>query len=367
MSNDGPKPRIDELFGRMVSLEASDLHLKSDSPPIFRIDGQLHHAKTAALNSAQIKYLLADWLSAEQLEGLRREGSIDLGYEFDGGRVRVALFMQRGQVSLAARLVKTVIPSLEELNLPPPLASIVDFNGGLVLACGITGTGKSTTLASLLEMMNRKHARHILTFEDPIEYTYNDQLCIINQREYHLDFFDWADAIKSGVRADPDVMMIGEMRDPETFRLALSASETGHLVFSTLHTSSVAATIARILEFFPPEEHRLIRHSLAFNLKVIICQMLVPSYRKEIGRVPAVEIMRMNPPIQKAIAEGKDGRIADLILEGEREGMQSWTTSYVNLIKDGFIEKKVAREFTPNKEALDLALKGIRVSTTTFD
>jgi len=367
MSKEGAKPRIDELFARMASLQASDLHLKGGSPPIFRIDGQLRRAKSGALSSSQVEALLTDWLGADRVKDLRRIGNLDLGHDFAGGRARVALFVQRGQISLAARLVKTTIPTLEELNLPPALARITEFNVGLVLICGITGAGKSTTLACLLEMINRKEGRHILTFEDPIEYLHHDELSIINQREYGLDFRQWVDAISAGVRADPDIMLIGEMRDQATFQLCLSAAETGHLVLSTLHTSSAPATIGRMLEFYPAAEHTLVREALGFNLKAVACQMLVPSFREGVGRAPAMEIMYVNAPIKKAIVEGKDAKIGDLILDGEKEGMQSWTTSFVNLIKADLVEKKIARQYAPNKDALDLALKGIRLSTSTLD
>ena len=367
MAKDEGKPRIDELFGRMVTLGASDLHLKSDSPPVFRVDGQLRRAKAGDLGADQIHALLTDWLGAERIRVLHERGMLDLGHQFEGGRVRVALFLQRGEITLVARLVKAKIPSLEDLYLPPALARVVELNWGLMLVCGITGSGKSTTLACLMDMMNRTQARHILTFEDPIEYLYSDNQCLINQREYALDFHAWPDAIKSGLRADPDVMLIGEMRDVDTFRLALAASETGHLVLSTLHTSSVAATIGRMLEFFPSGEHKLVREGLAFNLKGIVCQMLVQTLDKKIGRVPAMELMFVNAPIRKAIAEGRDGKIPELIADGEKEGMQSWTTSFLNLIDVGLVEKKVAREYAPNRDALELALKGIRLSSTTLD
>ena len=235
-----------------------------------------------------------------------------------------------------------------------------------MLACGITGAGKSTTLAALLDVINRKYACHVLTFEDPIEYVYSDRLSIINQREFGLDFFSWPDAIRAGVRADPDVMLIGEMRDDETFQLGLTASETGHLVLGTMHTSSAASTIGRILDLFPPDKHKLIRQSLAFSLKAIISQRLVPSFHPEIGRVPAVEVMWVNAPIRKAIEEGEDAKITEMITQGEEEGMQSWTKSFVDLIRADLIERKVAREHAPNRDALEMALKGISFRTTSL-
>jgi twitching motility protein PilT len=209
-------------------------------------------------------------------------------------------------------------------------------------------------------MINSNSARHILTFEDPIEFLHEDKNCVINQREYGLDFHDWPDAISTGVRSDPDVMLIGEMRDESTFQLGLTAAETGHLVFGTMHTSGAAATVGRILDLFPAERHTLIRQSLAFNLKAVVCQRLVPSFREDVGRVPAVELMKVTPPVRKAIEEGGEEKIGQLIQKGEEEGMQSWTTSFVGLVNQGLIERKIAREYAPNKDALEMALKGIR-------
>ena len=364
MVEENSRAHLDELFCRMPELGASDLHLKSGNPPMFRIEGQLRRAKSNPLSSEQIEKLVADWIGEKKVEKIHSEGSMDIGHEFEKGRVRVAVFLQRGRLSLVARLVESEIPELEELHLPPSLKKATDYNEGLVLVCGITGAGKSTTLACLLDMMNRNKARHILTFEDPIEFIYEDRQSVINQREYDLDSLNWADAIRTGVRSDPDVMLIGEMRDQETFQLCLTAAETGHLVLSTMHTSSAAGTVGRILDLFPPERHKLLRQSLAFNLKAIICQRLVPSFREEIGRVPAVEVMWVNAPIRKAIEEGEEGKIGELIREGEEEEMQSWTKSFVDLINADLVEKKVAREYAPNKDALEMAIKGISFSSS---
>ena len=365
-NNNNEIPRIDELFATMPKLGASDLHLKEGNPPVFRVDGELRRTKAKPLGREQITALVQEWMAPKQLEELERRGNVDVAHEFDGGRVRVAVFLQRGRMSLVARLVKSQIPSLANLHLPPQVGKIADLNDGLALVCGITGAGKSTTLASLLEMMNQKHACHIITFEDPIEFVYQDKQSIINQRECRIDFENWPDAIRAGVRADPDVMLIGEMRDQDTFQLALTAAETGHLVLGTLHTSSAGGTIGRILDLFPPERHKLIRQGLAFNLRGIMCQRLLPALDPKLGRVPAVEMMWVNPPVRKAIEEGEDSRIEDLVQVGESEGMQSWTTSFVSLIKAGFIDKKIAREFAPNKDALEMALKGISFSSSSL-
>lgn len=363
---DEAKPQIDELFERMVQFGASDLHLKADSPPLFRVDGRLRRSKSDPLSAEQVELLVREWVGEDRRDELYERGNLDLAHEFAGGRVRVAVFLQRGLISMVARLVKREIPTLEQLHLPASLERILDFNMGLVLVCGITGSGKSTTLASLLQLMNKRHARHILTFEDPIEFIYTDENCAINQREFAIDFFNWSDAIRAGVRADPDVMLVGEMRDEETFHLGLTASETGHLVLGTMHTASAAATMGRILDLFPAANHKIIRQSLAFNLKGIICQRLVPSFKPGVGRVPALEVMWTNPPILKAIEEGEDSRLTELIAQGEEEGMQSWTTSFVGLIEADLIERKVAREYAPNKDALDMALKGITLRTSTL-
>lgn len=358
--------RINELFSLMPKVEASDLHLKAGLPPMFRIDGQLRRAKKnplsdngPELSAEQLEELVKDWLGPEALAELKDEGSKDIGHEWEGGRVRVALFLQRGRISLVARLINESIPSLQELHLPETLKRVVDMGEGICLVCGVTGSGKSTTLACLLDEMNEQHAHHILTFEDPIEFIYDDRRSVINQREYGLDFHHWPEAIRTGVRSDPDVMLIGEMRDEETFQLGLTAAETGHLVFGTMHTSGAQETVGRILDLFPPDRHTLIRQMLAFNLKAIVCQRLIPSFREDIGRVPAVEIMWKNPSIAKAIEEGDDHTIGDLIQSGEEEGMQTWTSSLVQLVNDELVAKDVALEHAPNRDALKMALKGI--------
>ena len=249
-------------------------------------------------------------LTRDEAARLHERGSVDLGHDFEKGRVRVNCFMQRGSVSLAARLIVENIPSLENLHLPAVLARACDLQQGLMLVCGITGSGKSTTLASLLDMVNRQRRAHILTIEDPIEYLHHDAKSIVNQREIGLDVQDWADALRAAVREDPDMILVGEMRDQETFQAGLIAAETGHLVFGTLHTSSAAGTISRILDLFPPDKHKLIRESLGFNLKVVLCQKLIPTYREGLHVVPVVELMFVNPSIRKAIEEGQDNRIA---------------------------------------------------------
>jgi twitching motility protein PilT len=353
---------LDVLFNQMTELDASDLHLKPGNPPLYRVRGVLHRAKSEPLSAEQVESLVGELLGTDKMAELYERGSVDLGRDVKDGRVRINVFLQKGHVSLAARMLESRIPSLEELHLPESLERIVDMKQGLVLVCGITGSGKSTTLACLLQMINETYRYHILTIEDPIEYLHDDAKGIVNQREIGLDCTDWADALRAGVREDPDVILVGEMRDQETFQAGLIAAETGHLVFGTLHTSSAAGTVGRILDLFPTERHALIRQSLAFNLNSIICQKLIPSFREDIDVVPAVELMFMNASIQKAIESGEDSRITDLISVGTQEGMKTWTDSFVELIKNGYVEKKVAVQYAPNKDQLEMALRGIGVS-----
>jgi twitching motility protein PilT len=362
MLNADKPVKLDVLFNRMPDLQASDLHLKAGNPPIYRIRSILQRTRGEALNDRQIYSLVEEWLGKERMTELYEKGSLDLGHDFEKGRVRVNVFLQKGVVSLAARLVNENIPTLEQLHLPAALGRLADLEQGMVLVCGITGSGKTTTLACLIDVINRKQRCHILTIEDPIEYLHRDANSIINQREIGLDCHNWAEALRAAVREDPDVILVGEMRDHETFQAGLIAAETGHLVFGTLHTSSAASTIGRILDLFPPDKHGLIRQSLAFNLKAIICQKLIPSFREDVNVVPVVEFMVSNPSVSKAIEEGEDARIGDLIAVGKDEGMQTWTDSFVEMIRGGYVERRVALQFAPNKEALEMALKGISVA-----
>ncbi|MCD6416291.1 MAG: PilT/PilU family type 4a pilus ATPase [Planctomycetes bacterium] len=362
MAENPDRIRLDGFFNQMPVLSASDLHLKAGNPPLYRVEGLLHRAKSEPLTPEQIESLAHELLGPDGMADLREKGSVDLGRDIKGGRVRINVFLQKGHVGMAVRMLDADIPKLEDIHLPESLRRIVDFRQGLVLVCGITGSGKSTTLACILQMINERHRYHILTLEDPIEYLHTDAKSIINQREIGLDCRNWPDALRAAVREDPDVILVGEMRDTETFRAGLTAAETGHLVFGTLHTSSAAGTVARILDLFPTDRHTLIRQTLASNIQAIICQKLVPSYREDVHVVPAVELMFANPSIRKAIERGDDARIPDLIAVGQQEGMQGWTESFVKLIREGYVEKKIALEYAANKEALAMALRGIGVS-----
>jgi len=352
---------MDKLFASMDKFGASDLHLKVGSPPVLRIAKSLRTLDMPPLTGEQIRTLVFSILTPEQQEVFTQEHDLDLAYSLTGvGRFRVNIFMQRGSISLAARKVSMNIPTFEELGLPArPFKWITNQQQGLVIMAGPTGSGKSTTLASIIESINNSRKNHIVTIEDPIEYLYRDKKSIINQREVGIDVDSFKHALKFIVRQDPDVILVGEMRDAETFSTCLTAAETGHLVFGTLHSSSASQTIGRILDMFSADEQNQIRQGMHANLRAIVCQKLLPSIRPERDLVPAVEILLVNPSARKAIKDGEDNRIDDIIKGGKEDGMQDFNKSLLNLIQDGLINEEVGLTFSPNPEALRMNLKGI--------
>ena len=288
------EPKIEKLFKIMVRQNASDLHLKVEQPPVLRIGGALRSLKSDLLTDAQIQKLMYELLKPDQIATFEQIGSFDFSYEFEGGwRVRINIYKQRGHISVACRLVQSRIPTVEELHLPPSLVKIAEMPIGLVLVVGATGTGKSTTLAAMIQHINNTRRCHILTVEDPIEYSFKDNKSLVNQREIGIDVPDWLSALKYGMREDPNVILIGEMRDPETLQAGLTAAETGHLVFGTLHASNCYQAFSRMLEMFPVEKHPAIRQGLSANLAAIVAQMLLPSSREGIRMVPAVEVLHL--------------------------------------------------------------------------
>jgi twitching motility protein PilT len=274
----------------------------------------------------------------------------------------VNLFKQRGKLALVARRVNTKIPTFANLGLPDAIETLCHYDQGMVILAGVTGSGKSTTIASMLDYINGREALHILTLEDPIEFVFKDRMSIMNQREVYLDVSDWHMGLKHAVRQDPDIILVGEMRDQDTFEAGVHAAETGHVVFGTIHASSAASTISRILDLFPPTMHHAVRQSLAFNLKAVVAQKLVPSILPGVQRVPTNEIMIVNPTIRDLILKSKDEKLGDAIRIGELEGMQDFTFSLKQLVDLGKIDKATALEFAPNPEQLKMAFKGIKVS-----
>ena len=359
-ANDDSK-QIHKLFRFMAKYGASDLHLKVGTPPVLRIAGTLRNLELDPLTNAQVKRLLYDILSGEQVQSLEEVGDLDFAYTIDATtRVRVNAYHQRGNISLAARLVNATVPSFDDLHLPAQtMERICSFEQGFVIISGVTGSGKSTTLAAMIEYINATRRCHIVTIEDPIEYLYTDRRAIINQREVGLDVPSFSDAQRFVVRQDPDVILLGEMRDTETVQAGLSAAETGHLVFGTLHSATVSQTFSRILEFFEAGRQKQIRTSLQFNLRAIVAQKLLPSIRPGIARVPALEIMIVNPPIAKIIEEAQDDRILDAIKTSAEEGMVDFNRSLYNLIQGGYVDREVGLSAASNPQALEANLQGV--------
>lgn len=361
MTNDSVT--LDGLFKAAARHDASDLHIKVGKPPILRIAGSLRNLELEPFSKEDTESLVMPMLSEDQKKHLAKLGGVDFAYSAPGvGRFRVNVFRQRGSVSMAARRVLADVPGFEELHLPPVLSRIAEYRQGLVIVAGVTGSGKSTTLASILDHISETRRCHILTIEDPIEYLLSDKMAFINQREVGIDTPSFKAALKHMVREDPDVILIGEMRDEETFSAGLAASETGHLVLGTLHSSTVASTFSRILDFFPSAQHDQIRQSLVFNLRSIVCQRLLPSIKEGLSVVPATEVMLMTPIMQKLVKDSEDNKISDAIRSSSHEGMHNFTESIRSLIMNGFIELNVGLEATANPEALRMALKGIKLS-----
>jgi twitching motility protein PilT len=362
------EPEANKLFRMVMKHKGSDLHLKVGLPPAMRLGGVLRTMQLPVLKTADMERLMFPIMTPRQRQILEDTGGADFAHivEDEGveTRFRVNLFRARGRLSLVARRVNTSIPSFEGLGLPPILADIVTEDQGIIILAGVTGSGKSTTIASMLNYVNLNERCHVVTIEDPIEFTFTDDKCIINQREVGIDVIDWDTALKHAVRQDPDIILVGEMRDRDTFGAALHAAETGHLVFGTIHASSAPSTISRILDLFPVDMHAAMRQNLAFNLKCIIAQKLLPTtkeWNEKHGqsRVPLVEIMRMNPTVRKLILNEEDIKLAQAIRLGKEEGMVDFTESLRRLVVDEKVERATAFEVAPNPEMLRMALKGI--------
>jgi twitching motility protein PilT len=356
---------IDKLFRALVKLEGSDLHLKVDRPPTVRVKGTLKKLDRAPIEDEEMTRIILPIMDDRNRKILSDTGGADFSHqcEVEGvrWRFRVNVLTQMGHLGMVARRINNFIPDLEKLHLPSSLYEQCKHSQGMILLAGITGSGKSTTIASMLNYVNRHYSKHVLTLEDPIEFLFSEEKCLINQREIGQDVVDFSVAMKHAVREDPDVMLVGEMRDRETFETAIHAAETGHLVFGTIHASSAPSTIGRILDLFPSTMHRAIRSALAFNMKCIVAQKLLPSCMEGVSRVPTVEIMIFNSTIRKLLLEEKDEKLSDAIRIGIAEGMQDFTMSLKSLVELKKIDRPTAFEVAPNVEALKMALKGIEV------
>ena len=362
-----PGPReanpVDRFFDALGRFSGSDLHLKAGRPPMVRVRGIIQPLKHPPIDEAEMRDLLEPMFDDRRRSLLERDGGVDFSYlaNVNGTptRFRVNILTQQGALGLVARRINTSIPDFAGLNLPPIMQSLCEFDQGMILLAGVTGSGKSTTIASMLNWINQHYRKHILTLEDPIEFVFSDDKCLINQREIGQDVKDFEVGMKQAVREDPDIMLVGEMRDEETFSTGMHAAETGHLVFGTIHASSAPSAITRILELFTPEKHTSLRSSMALNMQAIVAQKLLPSCKEGVQRVPAVEILIFNPIIRKYVREGQDEKLADLIRHSGREGMQDFTMSLHTLVESDLVDRNVALDVAPNREALMMALRGI--------
>jgi twitching motility protein PilT len=313
---------ISELLTLAIQRGASDLHLSAGLPPLLRIDGDLQCLDFPVFDHATVLNLLQEIMTEKQCDEFSKQFEIDFAFHIpELTRVRVNVFNQQRGVAGVLRVIPNHVPDLEELNLPKTLQEITGLTNGLVLITGPTGSGKSTTLAAMVNAINQQQAKHIITIEDPIEFLHASKKCLINQREVQRDTLNFSAALRAALREDPDIILVGELRDLETIRLALTAAETGHLVFATLHTTSAPKTIHRIIDVFPGEEKLMIRALLAESLQAVVCQTLVKKING--GRVAALEILRATPAIRNLIREDKIAQIYSAMQTGAAQGMQT--------------------------------------------
>lgn len=348
---------LSKLLQIVIDKKASDLHLIPGYFPTIRVSGELYQLTTLTMISPEEgQNLLFSILNGEQRENLIANRELDLAYAFDSFRFRINMYYAQGTLCGSFRLIPNKIRTIEELSLPAYLKRAVDLRQGLVLMTGPTGEGKSTTLAAIINEINNKYARHIITVEDPIEYIYPKAKSIVSQRELHQDTHSWSLSLKSALREDPDVILVGEMRDFDTISLALTAAETGHLVFSTLHTNSAPESIDRIIDIFPPHQQSQVKNQLASSLKMIVTQRLLPR-QGSIDRVPAVEILINNSAISTTIREGKTYLINNILETSEGEGLMLFEKNLLTLYRAGMISKETAFSFALRPKELERFIK----------
>lgn len=351
------QPRIETLLDEVVKKKASDLHLQVGLPPMLRIDGALSGVTGAdILNEETIEALVFAILDEDQKQILLKDKEFDFSFAYgDLGRFRVNAFHERGNIAAALRLIPNEILTAEQLGLPAIVNKFADYPRGLVLVTGPTGSGKSTSLAALVGKINNEKAVHIITIEDPIEFTHRSIKSVVVQREVHYDTYSFSAALRSALREDPDVVLIGEMRDLETIASAITIAETGHLVFATLHTNSAAQSIDRMIDVFPPHQQPQIRAQLSNILMAIVSQRLIPAIGG--GRIAAAEILVATPAVRNIIREGKSHQLEAVIQTGAEFGMQSMDKQLVNLIHEGNITYDEARNFAVDLDELDRLMR----------
>lgn len=359
------KETIENLLAGMSKFGASDLHVKVGYPPHYRVAGHLRQVDLPAIKSTEdMTKMFRELVPAARSNEYEQKGDLDFSYlGSSGDRYRINIFRATGEMHAAVRRVESTIPSFESLQLPPTYENTISkTHAGLILISGVTGSGKSSTLAALLEYVNRNRSTHIITIEDPIEYVFKPKKSIISQREIGIDIPDYAEALRYMVRQDPDVILIGELRDKQTMVAAIQAAETGHLVMGSIHCSDAAQTFARILEFFSHDEHAFIRSSLANSLAAIMCQRLLPGIEKG-SRLPATEVLINNGTVRDKIRRGEDEDLPAIIAGSVEEGMRNFTHSLAELIEQERVYYDVAMEYAPSREALASEVKGIKTST----
>lgn len=352
------QPRIEVLLEEVVKRKASDLHLQVGLAPMLRIDGKLAPISGAdVLTDEAVEALIFAILDEDQKQILLKDKEFDFSFAFgELGRFRVNAFHERGNLAAALRLIPNEILAIEQLNMPAILNKFTEYPRGLVLVTGPTGSGKSTTLASMINKINNERSEHIITIEDPIEYTHRSKKSVVVQREVHYDTYSFSAALRSALREDPDVVLIGEMRDLETIASAITIAETGHLVFATLHTNSAAQSIDRMIDVFPPHQQPQIRSQLANILAAICSQRLIPGIGG--GRVAAAEILVATPAVRNIIREGKTHQLEAVIQTGAEFGMQSMDKTLVSMVRNGQISYDEARNFAVDVDELDRLMRG---------
>ena len=350
--------RIEMLLQEVINQKASDLHLQVGLQPMIRVDGALGPiANTPVLDAEHVERLVFGILDQDQQQILLKDKEFDFSFAFgDLGRFRVNAFHERGNIAAALRLIPNQIPTIAELGLPAIVEQFADYHQGLVLVTGPTGSGKSTTLAALLDKINRERAEHIITIEDPIEFTHKSKKSVVVQREVHYDTYSFNAALRSALREDPDVVLIGEMRDLETISAAITIAETGHLVFATLHTNSASQSIDRMVNVFPPHQQPQIKAQLSNILQVVMAQRLVPAIGG--GRIPAQEILIANPAVRNIIRDGKTSQLDQVIQTSSNQGMQSMDHTLANFVQSGQITYDQAKNFAVDLTELDRLLRG---------
>jgi twitching motility protein PilT len=356
--------KIDAFFKLMHEQGASDLHLVAGQPPALRIRGEVERVKYKVLTSDDLRGMLYEITPEHKIKLFEETGDMDFGYEIPGlARYRANYFMQKNGVGAAFREIPNTIMTAEQLGLPPVVSKLAMLPRGLILVTGPTGSGKSTTLASIIDVANRNRKDHIITVEDPIEFVHQSQGCIINQREVGIHTKSFSAALRGALREDPDIILVGEMRDLETISLAVEAATTGHLVFSTLHTSSAHKTVDRVVEVFPAQEQGLIRSTLADGLRAVISQVLFKRIDK-IGRIVALEILIATPGVRNLIREGKSHQIPSMIQTGKKFGMTLLDDSFMDLFKRGNVSAEDAYAKSNEKARFRPLLRGNPVDFT---